>query len=252
MNQIAFISKPSIMAFSQDEYKGFPGINYHIPMDQLLSPSNFGIIDFPTYLLGTIFTILFPGPNSLYVLTIASQKGWRAGAWASFGIFIGDAILMTGVALGAASLLNASPLIFNVIRTLGAGYLGWMGYSLIRGGVKRWSRSGEEVDAMKSINYFDSLHPALAALTLSLTNPKAIFFFVSFFAQFIQPGYDHPTHTFLYLAIVLQLASMTYLTGLIFAGQFFLTYFQKHPRYAALLWGFVGLLLIGFAAKLLL
>lgn len=221
-------------------------------MEWLLSPSNFGIIDFPTYLLGTILTILFPGPNSLYVLTLASHKGWRAGAWASFGIFIGDAILMLGIALGAASLLHSSPMIFNVLQTLGAGYLGWMGYSLIRGGLKRWGQFGDEVDVIQSVSYFDSLHPALAALTLSLTNPKAIFFFVSFFAQFIDPGYDHPIHTFLYLAIVLQLASMTYLTGLIFAGQFFLTYFQKHPRYTALLWGFVGLLLIGFAAKLLL
>ena len=221
-------------------------------MELLLSPSNFGIIDFPAYLLGTILTILLPGPNSLYVFTVASQKGWRAGAWASFGIFIGDTILMLGVALGAASLLNSSPMIFNVVRTLGAGYLGWMGYSLIRRGVKRWSRSEDEVGAIKSTNYFDSLHPALAALTLSLTNPKAIFFFVSFFVQFIDPGYDRPVHTFLYLAIVLQLASMTYLTSLIFAGQFFLACFQKHPRYAALLLGFVGLLLIGFAGKLLL
>lgn len=63
-------------------------------MNWFISPSSVGIVDFPTYLLGVIFTILFPGPNSLYVLTIASLKGWRAGAWASLGIFIGDAILM--------------------------------------------------------------------------------------------------------------------------------------------------------------
>jgi leucine efflux protein len=98
----------------------------------------------------------------------------------------------------------------------------------------------------------NTLHPALAALTLSLTNPKAIFFFVSFFAQFIQPEYAYPAYTFLYLACVLQVVSMTYLTGLIFAGQFFLSFFTRHTHYAAVLWLTVGILLIGFAGKLLL
>jgi hypothetical protein len=45
---------------------------------------------------------------------------------------------------------------------------------------------------------------------------------------------------------------MTYLTGLIFAGQFFLSFFTRHPHYAAVLWFTVGMLLIGFAGKLLL
>lgn len=73
----------------------------------LLSPSNAGIMDFSSYLLGTLFIILLPGPNSLYVLTIAIQKGWRSGAWGAIGIFIGDSILMLAVVLGAASILVA-------------------------------------------------------------------------------------------------------------------------------------------------
>ncbi len=221
-------------------------------MNWFISPSSVGIVDFPTYLLGVIFTILFPGPNSLYVLTIASLKGWRAGAWASLGIFIGDAILMMGVALGAATLLNSSPSTFNFIRLLGAAYLAWMGYGFIRDGMRRWRGDQSVVTEDIGAHYLSSVHPLVASLTLSLTNPKAIFFFVSFFAQFIQPGYAHPVHTFLYLAVVLQLVSMTYLAGLIFLGQYFLGFFKKHSRYAAILWIIVGILLVGFATKLLL
>ena len=219
-------------------------------MEWLLQPSDFGIINFSTYLIGTIFIILLPGPNSLYVLTISTQKGWRAGAWASLGIFIGDAILMIGVALGAASLLDSSSIAFQIFKILGAIYLGWLGYTLIQGGMKRWSEPEEIANELVSERYLDRLHPSLAALALSLTNPKAIFFFASFFTQFIQAGYDQPVLTFLYLAFVLQLVSMSYLAGLIIAGQFFLGYFEKHPRYAALLWIFVGLLILGFATSL--
>jgi leucine efflux protein len=50
----------------------------------------------------------------------------------------------------------------------------------------------------------------------------------------------------------LQIVSMTYLISLICAGQFFLSFFNRHPHYAAALWFLVGALLIGFAGKLLL
>ncbi|MBU3576111.1 leucine efflux protein LeuE [Polynucleobacter sp. UK-Mo-2m-Kol15] len=221
-------------------------------MDWFISPASVGIVDFPTYFVGVIFVILFPGPNSLYVLTIAGLKGWRAGVLASLGIFIGDAILMMAVALGAASLLQSSPSIFNLIRILGAAYLAWMGYGFIRGGLVRWRGAQLFVAEDGSAHYLNTLHPFLVALTLSLTNPKAIFFFVSFFAQFIQPGYAKPGHTILYLALVLQAISMSYLAGLIFTGQFFLSFFKTHPHYAAALWLIVGVLLIAFAGKLLL
>jgi len=222
-------------------------------MEWLSSPSSVGITDFPTYLLGTLFTILLPGPNSLYVLTITALKGWRSGAWAASGIFIGDSVLMIGVALGAATLIASSPTAFNVVRTLGAFYLVYLGVALIRGGKIRWSRTASSKHSeVVNQGFILGLHPFIAALALSLTNPKAIFFFISFFAQFIQSDFANPVQTFLYLACVLQLMSMTYLATLICAGQVFLRFFQKRPHWAAVLWIFVGSLLIAFAVRLLL
>jgi leucine efflux protein len=86
---------------------------------------------------------------------------------------------------------------------------------------------------------------------LSLTNPKAIFFFIAFFSQFIRPDFDNPAYTFLYLATVLQLMSMTYLAALICIGQFCSRFFEGHPRWGASLWMLAGLLFIGFALRLL-
>lgn len=215
-----------------------------------LSPVNAGIVNFPSYLLGTLLIILLPGPNSLYVLTIATQKGWRAGAWGAMGIFIGDLVLMVAVALGAASLLQSSPVIFQVVRILGALYLAWMGVGLIRNGQQRWRASAQtnHVDVQTRIL---QLHPLLAALSLSLTNPKAIFFFIAFFSQFIHPEFAHPVITFTYLATVLQLMSMTYLGGLIFVGQYFSQYFVKHYRLAGGLWILTGCVFMIFAIRLL-
>ena len=216
----------------------------------LFNPSNAGIVDFTSYLLGTLFIILLPGPNSLYVLTTATQRGWKSGVWAALGIFIGDLVLMLAVALGASSLLMSSPVLFSIIRALGAAYLAWMGIGLLRSGQQRWvlGRPSEVYEIQARLM---QLHPFIAALLLSLTNPKAIFFFIAFFSQFIRPDFDNPTYTFSYLATVLQLMSMTYLAALICIGQFCSRFFESHPRWGASLWMLAGMLFIGFALRLL-
>ncbi|CAL9443085.1 hypothetical protein SUDANB70_02295 [Streptomyces sp. enrichment culture] len=39
----------------------------------------FGVIDLPTYLAGLVLIVLLPGPNSLYVLSVAARRGVRTG-----------------------------------------------------------------------------------------------------------------------------------------------------------------------------
>ena len=61
-------------------------------MTEWMNLSHVGIMNLPTYIVGTIAIILLPGPNSLYVLTISSQTNWRSGVWGAFGIVVGDSI----------------------------------------------------------------------------------------------------------------------------------------------------------------
>ncbi|MFP3616156.1 LysE family transporter, partial [Paraburkholderia sp. SIMBA_050] len=72
-----------------------------------------GITDIWTYVFGVIFIILLPGPNSMYVLSLAAQRGVKAGYRAACGVFVGDTVLMVLSAAGVASLLKANPLLFS-------------------------------------------------------------------------------------------------------------------------------------------
>ncbi|MCX7172627.1 MAG: LysE family transporter, partial [Proteobacteria bacterium] len=72
----------------------------------------YGVTDIWTYVLGTIFIVLLPGPNSLYVLSVAARRGIGAGYLGTCGIFLGDAILMVLSATGVASLLKTNPALF--------------------------------------------------------------------------------------------------------------------------------------------
>ena len=157
---------------------------YDLVMDYWINWEQLGIVHLPSFILGTIAIVLLPGPNSLYVLTTASQSGWRPGVWASLGIVAGDSVLILAVVLGAASLLHSSPTLFLVLRLVGAVYLLWIGWGLIQIAWQRyWGR--EQIKATSMGGRLLQMHPFIAALGLSLTNPKAIFFFISFFTQFV-------------------------------------------------------------------
>ncbi|QIJ64350.1 leucine efflux protein LeuE [Streptomyces sp. JB150] len=211
----------------------------------------FGVIDLPTYLAGLVLIVLLPGPNSLYVLSVAARKGVRTGYAAAAGVFTGDTILMTLAALGAASVLTTTPLLFLVVKYAGAAYLAWMAYGMLRSAWALWKTRGERAAAGPPAAVpADDERPYRRALVVSLLNPKAILFLISFFVQFVDPDYAYPALSFLILGALLQTASFLYLSLLIFGGTRLADAFRRRRSLAAGATSAAGALFLGFAVKL--
>jgi leucine efflux protein len=212
----------------------------------------FGVIDLPTYLAGLVLIVLLPGPNSLYVLSVAARKGIRTGYKAAAGVFTGDTILMTLAALGAASVLTTTPLLFLVVKYAGAGYLAWMAYGMLRSAWALWKARGEyrEAPAEPAVADAADERPYRRALVVSLLNPKAILFLISFFVQFVDPHYAYPALSFVVLGALLQTASFLYLSLLIFSGTRLADAFRRRRRLAAGATSAAGAIFLGFAVKL--
>lgn len=208
----------------------------------------YGITDLPTFVLGTIFIVLLPGPNSMYVMTVASRRGVGPGYRGACGIFLGDLILMILSAAGVASVFQANPALFIALKYAGAAYLVWLGIGLLRAGLGRW-RSREDGTPVEAAPP-EASKPFHVALMISLMNPKAILFFVSFFIQFVSPEYPYPALSFLILGAIVQLCSALYLSALIFGGTFLAGLFRRRRRLAATATGGVGALFIGFGLRL--
>src|SRR4051794_18850971 len=217
-----------------------------------------GITDLSTYLAGLALIILLPGPNSLYVVSVAARRGPRTAYRAAGGVLCGDAALMALSAGGVASLLQASPALFAVVKFAGAGYLTWLAVGMLRGARKLWrqgpgsARAAAESTASPA---GDDTGPAVErpyrrALVVSLLNPKAILFFISFFVQFVDPEYAHPALSFLALGLWAELFSITYLSLLIFGGTYLAALFRRRKRLTAGLSAGAGAAFLGFAAKL--
>ncbi|UFQ17621.1 MULTISPECIES: leucine efflux protein LeuE [Streptomyces] len=212
-----------------------------------------GVTDLPTYLAGLVLIILLPGPNSLYVLSVAARRGVRTGYTAAAGVWCGDAVLMTLSAAGVASLLQANALLFGIVKYAGAGYLSWLAFGMLRAAVAMWrtrheraAQGGQEGGEGEGAGE----RPFRRALVISLLNPKAILFFIAFFVQFVDPGYAYPALSFVVLGALAQAASFLYLTALIFGGTRLAAAFRRRKRLSAGATSAAGALFLGFAVKL--
>lgn len=237
-----------------------------------------GITDITTFVVGTIIIVLLPGPNSLYVMTVASRQGVAQGYRGAMGIVAGDTVLMLLSVLGVAGVLKAFPAVFVVLQYAGAAYLAWLGWQLCLAGWRQWraqTRSGAPLpgpqrvlDGVPSVadaqpdlaepvepgkpgsGATQSGNPFRTALLISLMNPKAILFFVSFFIQFVSPIYAYPALSFLVLGIIVQVCSITYLSALIWGGAGLAGYFGRRRKLSAASMGVVGALFMAFGVRL--
>jgi len=215
--------------------------------------SFYGVTDLWTYVVGAFGIILLPGPNSLYVLSVATARGVRAGYQGAFGVFVGDTILLIFTAMGAASLMRTEPALFMLVKYAGAAYLSWVGLNLLRSALLnlRSNNPQPQQSAQSIVETPGHLQrPFRRALLISLLNPKAILFLLSFFVQFIDPGYAQPEVPFLILSVILMFFSAVYLTVLIFAGARLAQTFHERKRLSAGLSSLVGSLFLWFGAKL--
>jgi len=219
--------------------------------------SFYGVTDLWTYVMGAFGIILLPGPNSLYVLSVATARGVRAGFQGAYGVFVGDTILLLCTALGAASLLRTHPTAFMVVKYAGAAYLFWVGLNLLLNALKglRGQMDAVQVtaDASNTATAASAVQmqkPFKRALVISLLNPKAILFLLSFFVQFIDPAYAQPEVPFLILSAILMTFSALYLTALIFTGARLAQAFRQRQRLSSGLSSLVGGLFVWFGTKL--
>ncbi len=73
------------------------------------------------------FIVLVPGQIPCLYSKNSVSSGMKGGYLAACGVFIGDAVLMFLAWAGVATLIKTTPILFNIVRYLGAFYLLYLG-----------------------------------------------------------------------------------------------------------------------------
>lgn len=133
------------------------------------------------FLIGLV-AIISPGPDFFLVLR-NSFKGQRAALKTVSGIVVGCFLQIVACVLGLSVLLQQNPLLFKVVKWLGAGYLVYLGLKSLHGffSTKKTSPTITLEPARDSMSFFRE------GLFCNFLNPKFSLFLISLFAQFTTP-----------------------------------------------------------------
>ncbi len=157
---------------------------------------NLPIHDLPLFMTAALLVNLTPGPDMLFVIGNSAAHGRRAGVMASLGIGAGCVLHTILAAVGLSALLAASAMAFEVVKWVGAGYLVWIGISMMR---SKASGPPKAAAAVAPTRVFWQ-----GAITNAL-NPKVALFFLAFLPQFISPSESGQAAAFVLLGAVFNI-----------------------------------------------
>jgi len=126
----------------------------------------------------TIISII-PGPSVAVVLGQSLSRGLGAALFCVLGDLFGGIVVMTLSYAGLGVILQTSSELFQLIKWLGVAYMAYLGISQIMQ-ARKLTESDVQLTAVSK--RWTSLR---AGFLTGVLNPKAIIFYVAFFAQFI-------------------------------------------------------------------
>jgi RhtB (resistance to homoserine/threonine) family protein len=192
--------------------------------------------------VAAILTIL-PGADMALVTRNVIVVGRRRTMLTIAGIGAGCIIHATASALGLSAILATSATAFDVVKTIGAAYLVWLGVQSIRD-ARRPARQLSEAQRARS----SRLGPFLQGFLTNVLNPKVAIFYLTFLPQFIAPR-EPVFQRSLLLASIHIAMGFAWLTAYAwFVGQ--LGAVLTRPRVKAWLERATGGLLIALGARL--
>jgi threonine/homoserine/homoserine lactone efflux protein len=132
--------------------------------------SRYGLISF--CLIYTL-AVATPGPGVAAVIARSLARGHTGAVAFIAGFVVGDLIWFAAAALGLSALAHSMPALFAILRYAGAAYLLWIAAKLWFIPVRE--PAAETVPGLERT----ALRTFLGSLTLTLSNPKPMLFFVA-------------------------------------------------------------------------
>ena len=126
----------------------------------------------------TLLAVVSPGADFAMVSRNSYVYGRMAGVCTAMGIAVAIWLHVAYSVLGVGLLLRSTPLLMQVVQTVGALYLAYLG-------LQAWQSKGGEMQS-----HAEHVVPTPSKLfrmgmAVALSNPKAILFFAAFFPKFV-------------------------------------------------------------------
>ena len=81
-----------------------------------------------------VVTLFTPGPNNVMLMTTGLNFGFRRALPHIFGVALGFGAMVFGIGLGLGAIVTAYPILYDVIKYLGAAYLLYLAWAIANAG----------------------------------------------------------------------------------------------------------------------
>ena len=129
----------------------------------------------------TLLAVISPGPDFTMVSRNSLLLSRRAGIFTACGIGAGVLIHVSYTLIGVGMLIQQSPWLFNLLKGIGAAYLIYLGFTLLRNAIHHDAAPTTTPAAISDLAALKT-----GFLTNAL-NPKTTIFIVSLFMQVVSP-----------------------------------------------------------------
>lgn len=194
------------------------------------------------FFMASILLALTPGPDNLFVMAQAAQRGKMAGIAVTIGLCTGLLVHTSAVALGVAAIFQASAFAFSLLKYIGAAYLLYLAYRAFSAGAE-----GSDEQQIQKLN-FGRLYGR--GIIMNVTNPKVSLFFLAFLPQFTDPVFGPLIPQILLLGFLFILSTLFIFGGIsLLAGEIG-GYFRRSSKAQLALNRIAGGVFVALAIKL--
>lgn len=194
------------------------------------------------FFMASTLLALSPGPDNLFVLAQAAQRGKMAGIAVTGGLCTGLMVHTAAVALGVAAVFQASAVAFSLLKLIGAAYLLYLAWQSFRAGAD--TCGGPQAAKLG----FSRLYGR--GIVMNITNPKVSLFFLAFLPQFTDPASGPLLPQILLLGLLFILSTILIFGAISILAGGFGARFRKSPRAQIILNRLAAFVFVGLAVKL--
>ena len=187
--------------------------------------------------------VLIPGPNMVYLTSRAISQGRRAGLVSLAGVALGFVVYLVAAAAGLSALFVAVPEAYHLVKLLGAAYLAWMAWQILRPG------GGSPFEPRELVPHSARRLFGMGLLT-NLLNPKIALLYAALIPQFVDPALGATWWQFLQLGSAQIVVGVTVNCLIVLSAAAIAGYLAHHARVLQAQRLASGTLLGFFAAKM--
>jgi threonine/homoserine/homoserine lactone efflux protein len=189
-----------------------------------------------------------PGLDTALVLRTAAAEGGKQAMMAGIGICFGCLLWGAAASFGLSALLAVSGFAYNVLRIVGAIYLGYLGIKLL---IRAFASTSSNIGAqLGEYGSRDGFLWFKRGLLTNLLNPKVGVFYLSFLPQFIPASVPVCSFSIL-LALIHATEGLLWFLLLTNATELISSWLRQR-RVVMALDSLMGAILIAFGLKLVL